>query len=82
MSRLRLDITTKALIKGPASRRATCTRRKRSKLAFKSAAPVGLGSLYETEPLKNTLDRLVDFDRINAGEKRLCGLSIVDAEGV
>jgi len=28
-------------------------------------------SFYDTEPLRRTLERLVDFDRINAGEMRL-----------
>ena len=36
-------------------------------------APAGTGatSYYDTTPLKATLERLVDFDRINAGETRL-----------
>jgi NTE family protein len=32
---------------------------------------VGTSSFYDTAPLKATLERLVDFDRINAGETRL-----------
>jgi NTE family protein len=28
-------------------------------------------SLYDTKPLKSTLERLIDFDRINSGETRL-----------
>jgi len=31
----------------------------------------GATSFYDTEPLRRTLERLVDFDRINAGEMRL-----------
>jgi NTE family protein len=34
-------------------------------------------SFYDTQPLKQTLERLVDFDRINAGETRLT-ISAVD----
>jgi len=41
-------------------------------------APEG-ASFYDTAPLKATLERLVDFDRINAGEMRLT-VSAVDVE--
>jgi NTE family protein len=27
-------------------------------------------SFYDTKPLKSTLERLIDFDRINSGENR------------
>jgi NTE family protein len=33
--------------------------------------PAGATSYYDTAPLRATLERLVDFDRINAGETRL-----------
>jgi NTE family protein len=43
------------------------------------AGPGGSGatSFYDTTPLKATLERLIDFDRINAGETRL-GLGAVN----
>jgi NTE family protein len=37
---------------------------------YPAGAPEAL-SFYDTRPLKATLERLVDFDRINAGETRL-----------
>ena len=36
-----------------------------------AAQPPGALSFYDTTPLHETLERLVDFDRINAGETRL-----------
>ena len=36
-------------------------------------------SYYDTEPLRRTLERLVDFDRLNAGEPRL-SIGAVDVE--
>ena len=39
-------------------------------LLYPPGAPEAL-SLYDTAPLKTTLESLVDFDRINAGETRL-----------
>ena len=36
-----------------------------------AAQPPGALSFYDTTPLRETLERLVDFDRINAGETRL-----------
>lgn len=39
-------------------------------VAFPPGAPEAL-SFYRTAPLRETLERLVDFDRINAGETRL-----------
>jgi NTE family protein len=41
-----------------------------SPLLFSSGGPEAL-SFYDSSPLKTTLERLVDFDRINAGETRL-----------
>jgi NTE family protein len=39
--------------------------------------PTSLVSYYDTSPLRSTLERLVDFDRINAGEIRV-GLGAVN----
>lgn len=39
-------------------------------LAFTSSTP-GTASWYDTGPLKSTLERLCDFDRINSGETRV-----------
>ena len=39
-------------------------------LFYPPGAPAAL-SIYDTEPLRATLERLVDFDRINSGEVRL-----------
>jgi NTE family protein len=38
---------------------------------FAIPGTIGALSYYDTEPLRATLERLVDFDRINAGEMRL-----------
>ena len=38
---------------------------------FAIPGTIGALSYYDTEPLRATLERLVDFDRINAGEVRL-----------
>ncbi len=38
---------------------------------FAIPGTIGALSYYDTEPLRDTLERLVDFDRINAGEMRL-----------
>jgi NTE family protein len=38
---------------------------------FAVPGTIGALSYYDTEPLRETLERLVDFDRINAGEVRL-----------
>jgi NTE family protein len=38
---------------------------------YLSAGGVGAESFYDVAPLKGTLERLVDFDRINAGPMRL-----------
>jgi NTE family protein len=42
-----------------------------------TSSPTALLSYYDTSPLKATLERLVDFDRINAGETRI-GLGAVN----
>lgn len=47
--------------------------------AFVGSQPPDAASFYDTAPLKATLERLVDFDRINAGEMRLT-VSAVDVE--
>jgi NTE family protein len=47
--------------------------------AFAGPQPPDAASFYDTAPLKATLERLVDFDRINAGEMRLT-VSAVDVE--
>lgn len=36
-----------------------------------SELPTGMASFYDTAPLKATLERLVDFDRLNSGEVRV-----------
>ena len=51
----------------------------RSATAFIGAQPPDAASFYDTAPLKATLERLVDFDRLNAGEMRLT-VSAVDVE--
>ena len=38
---------------------------------FAPAGTIGALSYYDTEPLRATLEKLVDFDRINAGQVRL-----------
>jgi NTE family protein len=38
---------------------------------FAPAGTIGALSYYDTEPLRATLEKLVDFDRINAGDVRL-----------
>jgi NTE family protein len=38
--------------------------------AFQLPGSTGAISVYDTAPLKETLERLVDFDRLNAGEMR------------
>jgi len=47
--------------------------------AFLGPQPPAAASFYDTAPLKATLERLVDFDRINAGVTRLT-VSAVDVE--
>jgi len=47
--------------------------------AFVGSQPPDAASFYDTAPLKATLERLVDFDRINAGEMRLT-VSAVNVE--
>jgi NTE family protein len=47
--------------------------------AFAGPQPPDAASFYDTAPLKATLERLGDFDRINAGEMRLT-VSAVDVE--
>jgi len=47
--------------------------------AFAGPQPPDATSFYDTAPLKATLERLVDFDRINAGPMRMT-VSAVDVE--
>jgi len=47
--------------------------------AFVGSQPPDAASFYDTAPLKATLERLVDFDRINTGKMRLT-VSAVDLE--
>ncbi|MFL6678058.1 MAG: patatin-like phospholipase family protein, partial [Burkholderiaceae bacterium] len=47
--------------------------------AFIGSQAPDAASFYDTAPLKATLERLVDFDRINAGQMRLT-VSAVDVE--
>ena len=51
----------------------------RQAAAFIGSQPPDAASFYDTAPLKATLERLVDFDRINAGEMRLT-VSAVNVE--
>ena len=49
--------------------------------AFIGSQPPDAASFYDTAPLKATLERLVDFDRINAGEMRLTVSAVNVATG-
>ena len=70
-------MTERERLAGDIVRRHTITAGAAGFLRFGSlllAAPErrpGATSFYETKLLKSTLERLVDFDRINAGEMRL-----------
>ena len=46
-------------------------RPRRTPPLFETAGSIGATSFYDTTPLRETLERLVDFDRIAAGEVRL-----------
>jgi NTE family protein len=45
--------------------------------AFQLPGSIGAISVYDTAPLKETLERLVDFDRLNAGDMR-CSVGAVN----
>ena len=48
--------------------------------AFAVSAPLGTLSYYDTRPLKATLERLVDFDRLNDARSPRFTVSAVDVE--